>query len=320
MNSPIELFKQKTRNLFVNIKSTFLLKKIFNILSKQKLLKIIIENKNLQHRIKINANDYIKFSRIYSSIKIEITPAHRKYGKFININEADEKKYFHIYFNDDKEEIKKNNLKEEDKVKKIKIIIDYHVKFFAHLFEECECIESIKFEQFFRNNFDEMNCMFCGCKYLKQLNFSSFNTDNIINMCYMFSKCSSLEKLNLDKFNTEKVTNMSGMFEDCSELKKLNLSGFRTLNVRDMGGMFFNCKKLEELNISNFNTYNVTNMSLMFNGCSSLKELNLDNFIFINVIFINNMFSGCSNDLQLKIRETYEHMDDDAFDYSVLYN
>ena len=44
------------------------------------------------------------------------------------------KKYFHIYFNDNKEEIKKTELNKEDKVSKINIIIDHQIKTFYLLF------------------------------------------------------------------------------------------------------------------------------------------------------------------------------------------
>ena len=39
-----------------------------------------------------------------------------------------EKEYFHIYFNESKDEIKSTELAEDNKVSKIKIIIDYQVK------------------------------------------------------------------------------------------------------------------------------------------------------------------------------------------------
>ena len=42
-------------------------------------------------------------------------------------------------------------IEEEDKVTKIKIIIDYQVKSFKYLFSGCKCIESIKFKKFYRN-------------------------------------------------------------------------------------------------------------------------------------------------------------------------
>ena len=54
-------------------------------------------------------------------------------------------------------------IEEEDKVTKIKIIIDYQVKSFKGLFNWCECIKSINFKKFFRNNITDMICMFSGC-------------------------------------------------------------------------------------------------------------------------------------------------------------
>ena len=49
-------------------------------------------------------------------------------------------KYFHINCNDNTEEIKRNHLNANEKVSKIKIIIDYHIKSFAQLFDGCKCI------------------------------------------------------------------------------------------------------------------------------------------------------------------------------------
>ena len=102
-----------------------------------------------------------------------------EYGKFININEEDEK-YYHIYFNDNKEEIKRNKINKEDKVRKIKIIIDSEIKSFYYLFYWCKCIESINFKKFFRKNITNMNSMFYGCSSLKELNLNNFNTNNVI--------------------------------------------------------------------------------------------------------------------------------------------
>ena len=58
-------------------------------------------------------------------------------------NKSDEElDYYHIYF-DDKKKIKRDYLIKEDKVKKIKIIIDYQIKTFKKLFDVFICIESI---------------------------------------------------------------------------------------------------------------------------------------------------------------------------------
>ena len=86
----------------------------------------------------ISIKDYIEiYSEIYSSIEIEIKPVIDKFGKFIKFNK-DNENYIHINYNDDKEEIKRNYLKEKEIVTKIKIIIDYQVKSFERLFKNCE--------------------------------------------------------------------------------------------------------------------------------------------------------------------------------------
>ena len=96
--------------LFQNMKSNFILQKILGNLIKNKYLNLIRYNKYLQKRIDININYYkVYYLETYSQIEIEIKPVNDKYGKFINFNE--EEKYYHIYFNDNKDEIKRNYLK-----------------------------------------------------------------------------------------------------------------------------------------------------------------------------------------------------------------
>ena len=134
-------------------------------MTKKKKLEIVKYNKKIQNRINLSVKDYKVYSETFTPIEIEIIPTKDKYGKFININKNDEI-YYHIYFNDNKEE-KKNKyiidkkdkvtkheyeIDEEDKVTKIKIIIDYQVKSFNKLFWNCGCIESIVFKKFYRNN------------------------------------------------------------------------------------------------------------------------------------------------------------------------
>ena len=55
-------------------------------------------------------------------IEIEIKPVNNKCRQFININKENEK-YYHIYFDKNKVEIKRNFLKENENVEKIKIAI-----------------------------------------------------------------------------------------------------------------------------------------------------------------------------------------------------
>ena len=199
-----------------NIKSDYFLQKIYDIMNKKKSLELVKYNKKLKNRVNLSLKDYKKYSETFSSIEIEIIPKRNKYGKFISINK-NEKSYYHIYFNDNKEETKnKFNIDEKDKIKRINIKIDYQVKLFENLFKSCRCIESINFKKFSRNNITIMSYMFHGCSLLKELILSNFNTNNVKNMSYMFYRCSSLKELNLSNFNTNNDINMSCMFDGCS--------------------------------------------------------------------------------------------------------
>ena len=304
--------------LLRNLKSRYILQKLFNNLLRKKLLDIIKYNKNLKQRINININDYKEYFEIYSSIEIEIKPDNNLYGVFINIDEGNEI-YYHIYFNSDKEEINRNYLIENETIKTIKIIIDYHVISFEELFLNCESVEYICFKKFYRNNINNMHGMFCGCSSLKELNLSNFKTNNVTDMSYMFFGCSSLKELNLSNFNTNNLSDMYNMFYGCSSLKELNLSNFNNNNVTDMKGIFCECSSLQEIDLSNFNTNNVIDMRGMFFGCTSLKELNFLNFNINNVIYIESMFYGCSEEFQKKIKVQYKNIKKIAFENYYLF-
>ena len=284
----------KLKSIIENVKNQYILRKIFNNLSKKRSLYLIKYNNNIKNRININNNDYKEYSEIYSPIELEIIPIKNQDEYFIKVKEK-EQKYFHIFFNDDKEEIKRSNLDKSDKVSKIKIIIDYQVKSFEYLFLYCKCIQSMHFKKFNRNNITNMSYMFYGCRSLKKLNLSNFNTSKVTDMSYMFESCSSLKELNLSNFNTSKVTDMSYMFSECSSLKELNLNNFDTSNVKSMYSMFSRCSSLIKLEINNFHTDNVINMGFMFSKCSSLIELNIDNFNTSKVTNMSSMFYECSS-------------------------
>ena len=143
------------------------------------------------------------------------------YGKFFY--SLEKKSFFHIYFNDGKEDMKRNYFTEDDKVEKIKLIIDYQILSFNELFSNSNCIESICFKKFYRKNINNMNGMFHMCILLKEINFSNFNTDSVTDMCRMFLGCSSLKEINLSNFNTNKVTNMSYMFYGCLDELQLKI-------------------------------------------------------------------------------------------------
>ena len=220
----------KSNSILQSIKSNYFLEKIYDSILREKSLDIVRWNKKLQGRLNLRLKDYKEFSEIYSSIEIEIIPCNNQYDRpFINIKE-NEKEFYHIFFNNNKEEIKnKYTIRRKDKATKITIVIDYQIKSFANLFENCECIQSI--------------------------NFKKFHRINIENMEYVFNGCQLLEEINLLNFKTNSVSNMNNMFNGCKSLKELNLSNFNTSNVEDMGWMFNKCLKLKEIKgIENFNT------------------------------------------------------------------
>ena len=97
-----------------NIKSRYILSKIMDVMPKKKGLEVVKYNKKIQNRLNLSIKNYKEYSETFTSIEIEIIPAKDKYGEFIKIDEND-KLYYHIYFNNNKEEIKnKYKIKEED--------------------------------------------------------------------------------------------------------------------------------------------------------------------------------------------------------------
>ena len=191
----------KSKNKLNNIKSKYILQKVFNNLKMIKLLYIIKYNKNIMERININIKDYKEWSEQYSSIEIEIKPANKKYGKFINIDKGNEI-YYHIYFDNITKEINRKYINKDEEIEMIKIIINFQIESFQGLFDNCKCIKSIDFKKFNRNNITNMSFMFYECSSLKKLNINNFITNNVTNMFSMFYECSSLKELNLSNLNT----------------------------------------------------------------------------------------------------------------------
>ena len=127
----------KSNNIFDNLKNNYFLEKIFNSLQEKKSLEIIKYNNNIKKRINININNYKEYCEKYSSIEIEIIPVKNKYSRFIN-RQFEYWHYYHIYFNNTKEEIKRDYINKEDKVSKINIIIDYQIISLRDLFIKCK--------------------------------------------------------------------------------------------------------------------------------------------------------------------------------------
>jgi len=226
-----------------NIKSIYILKKIIINLSKRRYLYLIIHNKNLQNKLNISIDNYIKY---YNQIEIEIIPDKKKMickEEFIRIRDEKDKSFYHIYFNNENEEIERNYLTKDEDVSKIKVLIDMEVKSIEALFSGCYCIKEIKFIKFNRTDFNDFRYMFNDCKYLKNIDIKKLKTNNVENMDNMFNSCKSLKKLDLSNFITDKVKTMRYIFEDCLSLKELNISNFKFNKSTDVEYMLSNCSK-----------------------------------------------------------------------------
>lgn len=307
--------------MLARIQSVFFLRYICqHIKERDKILKLFHYNKCLQKKLNISIEDY---RDRYYQIVIEIKPGETKNNirenVFIRIL-RNNYNYYHIYFDDDKNEVKRNYLEYNEKVGKIKVYIDYKVKSIKALFLCCN-VKEIEFIKYKRNDISDMSLMFYGCrslinlnisklitenakdmnlmfgncKSLKNLDLSNFNTEKVEKMNLLFYRCSSLEKINLTSFNTKNAINMMGMFSFCSSLKKLDISKFKTNNITNMTGMFENCYSLTKLNLSNFNTNKVNNLSYMFSFCTSLKYLNIINFQTDKETNMKYMFNHCES-------------------------
>jgi len=247
MGSHITLNKGKLRGKIENVKSKYILQKIFNNIIKVKTIKIVKYNKNIQNNLNINIDDYEKYwAEKYEIVEIEIIPAKNKYGKFINIYDKNKYKYCHIFFNNNyKKQIKRNFLKKDENVSKINIIFDKQKNNFFRLFYERNCIEYISFRKYYRNNNAIFNDMFGKCDSLKEANISNLNCKNRFFMERMFTSCSSLKKVVLPHVNSNiKSIDATDMFYCCKSLEEINLSDFIDFNIGcsyNINGMFYQC-------------------------------------------------------------------------------
>ena len=140
--------KQKNKNILNSIKSIYILKQILDNIHIKKSFEIIKYNKNIQNVLDISLNDY----KNLTDIEIDIIPNKKGYKckcNFINIVNEEDKKYFHIYFNNKKEEIKRDYIeKDEENIRKIKVIINYQVKSFYKLFDGCQLLNQLVSKNF----------------------------------------------------------------------------------------------------------------------------------------------------------------------------
>ena len=161
----------------LKIRSQYILKRIFQNTAKKPYLGLIKYNKKLQNKLGITNEDYKKYNQIIIEL---ILNDHIKTNNNIFINLENKNKYFfHIFFGDSDVETERNYIDSDDKISKIKIIIDIEIDSLDKLFKNCKCIKEINFKQFNRKNIYDVSEIFCDCECLFNINFEKFKTDNI---------------------------------------------------------------------------------------------------------------------------------------------
>ena len=93
-NTSKENENAKPNPIMENIKSRYILSKIYHNMTIKKKLVIIKYNKRIQNRLNLDVKDY----KEYCEIEIEIISAKDKYGGFINIDKFTIFIFFRYYF------------------------------------------------------------------------------------------------------------------------------------------------------------------------------------------------------------------------------
>ena len=128
----IEEFEQPQSGIG-RVKSKYIVAIIFNHIDKLKMLNIIKYNKRLQSKMELTIKDY----KENAIIEIEIIPDENKFDSVMTNLKKNDQTYLRMYDNlDENPDINNNNtnskvkVKDKDKinfVKKIKLIIDFHL-------------------------------------------------------------------------------------------------------------------------------------------------------------------------------------------------
>ena len=201
------------------IKNSYILEKVFHYLSSGTMLRFVHHKRKLQKKLRLRIKDFQRYS---NQIVIDIVPDPAFPFVSTIINLVGNPSAFHIYFNEEVKEKKRNYIFGE-KVQKIRVIIeeDKEMKSLKGLFTSCFITREINFIKFNKRDITDMSDMFQDCNNLIKLDISKLKTDSVTTMENMFKGCSKLETINLSNLKTDNVTNMKGMFQECEQLIKL---------------------------------------------------------------------------------------------------
>ena len=126
------------------IKSKYILKEVLDFIQPETYLKIFNYNKKMQDKSDISLEDYKKYS---NRIVIEVIPIYVLSPDCKFVNMIGDESLYHIYFNEDVKEQKRNIIDTVEIITSIKIIIDKNekMKSLSRLFKSCNEIKKINF-------------------------------------------------------------------------------------------------------------------------------------------------------------------------------
>ena len=131
--------KEAKEELLLNkVKSNYILKRIFGNVTRTKFFNVIRYNKKIQKKLEKDLEDYRKE---HLKIELEIVPGGNNFAYFISYIKDTNESYYHIYINDNKEELKRNYYIKNDKAKKIKVVLEFPLNTsLSGLFKNCNDI------------------------------------------------------------------------------------------------------------------------------------------------------------------------------------
>ena len=172
------------KNILSEIKSKYIIKQMSEFLNQKTFLQLIKYNNQIQTKFDMSIKEYFQ-------IEIEVIPVDKPEAINLFINYFFDKSYYHFYFNDNKEEITRNYFYKQDKVKKIKILLDYEIESLSSLFKYCKCIKSINIKKYNREDITDLTEMFSRCRSLEEVDLSKLKINDYTDIEYMFSECSA---------------------------------------------------------------------------------------------------------------------------------